>query len=81
MKEINMNKETKTVAENGEHYSVWLRQEHHTQYRIPRNVASSLEEAVKLVRDCDEKIHEYNVYDCFEDADGNEILDAEVNKD
>ena len=81
MKEINMNKETKTVAEDGEHYSVWLRQEHHTQYRIPRNLASSLEEAVQLVRDCDEKIHEYNVYDCFEDADGNEILDAEVNKD
>ena len=76
-----MNKETKKVAENGEHYSVWLRQEHHTQYRIPRNVASSLEEAVQLVRDGDEKIHEYNVYDCFEDADGDEILDAEVNKD
>ena len=80
MKEINMNKETKTVAENGYHYSVWLRQEHHTQFRIPRDVASSLEEAVQLVRDCDEKIHEYNVYDCFEDAVGDEILDAEIDE-
>ena len=76
-----MNKETKTMAQDGEHYSVWLRQEHHTQYRIPRDVASSLEEAIQLVRDCDEKIHEYNVYDCFEDADGDEILEAEVDED
>jgi hypothetical protein len=77
-----MSKETKTIALDGEHYSVWLRQEHHTQYRIPRDVASSLEEAIQLVRDCDEKIHEYNVYECFEDADyGDEILDAEVDED
>jgi hypothetical protein len=41
-----------TVAQEGEHYSVWLRQEHHTHYRIPRGVANSLEEAVQLVRDC-----------------------------
>ena len=81
MKEINMNKETKTVAENGYHYSVWLRQEHHTQFRIPRDIASSLEEAVQLVRDNDEKIHEYNVYEMFEDAEGDEILDAEVDED
>jgi hypothetical protein len=51
-----MSKEIKTVAKEFEHYSVWLRQEHHTQYRIPRDVASSLEEAIELVRDCDEKI-------------------------
>jgi len=73
--------ETKTIAQDGEHYSVWLRQEHHTQFRIPRGVASSLEEAVQLVRDNDEKIHEYNVYDMFEDADGDEILEAEVDED
>ena len=77
-----MNKiKTKTIAEDGEHYSVWLRQEHHTQYRIPRDVASSLEEAIQLVRDCDEKIHKYNVYEMFEDAVGDEILEAEVDED
>jgi len=77
-----MNKiKTKTIAEDGEHYSVWLRQEHHTQFRIPRDVASSLEEAIQLVRDCDEKIHKYNVYEMFEDAVGDEILEAEVDED
>ena len=80
-----MKNETKTIAEDGEHYSVWLRQEHHTQYRIPRSVANSLEEAIQLVRDCDEKIHDYNVYDMFEDwgntSGFDEILDAEVDED
>ena len=86
-----MKKEIKTIAEDGEHYSVWLRQEHHTQFRIPRSVAKSLEEAIQLVRDNDEKIHECNVYDCFEDwgdsftwGDSNgsdEILEAEVDED
>jgi hypothetical protein len=70
-----------TVAQEGEHYSVWLRQEHHTHYRIPRGVANSLEEAVQLVRDCDEKIHDHNIYDCFEDFEGDEILEAEISKD
>ena len=76
----NKNTET-TVAKEGEHYSVWLRQEHHTHYRIPRGVANSLEEAVQLVRDCDEKIHDHNIYDCFEDFEGDEILEAEISKD
>ena len=71
-----------TVAQEGEHYSVWLRQEHHTHYRIPRGSAGSLEEAIQLVRDDDEKIHEYNVYDCFEDfTEDDEILEAEISKD
>ena len=70
-----------TVAQEGEHYSVWLRQEHHTQFRIPRSVANSLEEAIQLVRDNDEKIHEHNVYDCFEDFVGDEILEAEIDED
>ena len=71
-----------TVAQEGEHYSVWLRQEHHTHYRIPRDSAGSLEEAIQLVRDDDEKIHEYNVYDCFEDfTEDDEILEAEISKD
>ena len=79
-----MSKGIKTVAEEGYHYSVWLRQEHHTQFRIPRSVANSLEEAIQLVRDNDEKIHECNVYDEFEDW-GNtngldEIFDAEVDE-
>jgi hypothetical protein len=60
---------------------VWLRQEHHTQFRIPRSVANSLEEAIQLVRDNDEKIHEHNVYDCFEDFEGDEILEAEIDED
>jgi len=80
-----MKNETKTIAEDGKHYSVWLRQEHHTQYRIPRSVANSLEEAIQLVRDCDEKIHECNVYDEFEDwgntTGSDEILDAEIDED
>ena len=76
-----MSKEIKTVAKEFEHYSVWLRQEHHTQYRIPRDVASSLEEAIELVRDADEKIIGYNVYDCFEDFVGDEILEASVDED
>ncbi len=70
-----------TVAQEGEHYSVWLRQEHHTHYRIPRGSANSLEEAIQLVRDNDEKIHEHNIYDCFEDCQGDEILEAEISKD
>lgn len=79
-----MKEQNKTVAEDGYHYSVWLRQEHHTQFRIPRGVANSLEEAIQLVRDNDEKIHECNVYDEFEDW-GNtngldEIFDAEVDE-
>jgi hypothetical protein len=80
-----MSKETKEIAGEFEHYSVWLRQEHHTQFRIPRDVASSLEEAIQLVRDNDEKIHQYNVYDCFEDwgdsSGSDEILEAEVDED
>ena len=75
----------KQIAEDGEHYSVWLRQEHHTQFRIPRSVAKSLDEAIQLVRDNDEKIYEYNVYDGFEnwgDSYGcDEILEAEVDED
>ena len=80
-----MKEQNKTVAEDGYHYSVWLRQEHHTQFRIPRSVANSLEEAIQLVRDNDEKIHECNVYDCFEDwgdsSGSDEILEAEVDED
>lgn len=77
----NAENEKRTVAKEFEHYSVWLRQEHHTQFRIPRSVANSLEEAIQLVRDNDEKIHEYNVYDCFEDFEGDEILEAEIDED
>ena len=83
-----MSKETTTkttVAQEGEHYSVWLRQEHYTHYRIPRGTANSLEEAIQLVRDCDEKIHECNLFDCFEDwgnsYGSDEILEAEISKD
>ena len=85
-----MKNETKTIAEDGEHYSVWLRQEHYTHYKIPKGVASSMSEAIQLVRDCDEKIHDHHSYDCFEtwgnsinlDADlSDEIFEAEITKD
>jgi hypothetical protein len=83
-----MNKpKEKQIAQEGEHYSVWLRQEHYTQFKIPRSVAKSLDEAIQLVRDNDEKIHgDYNVFDCFEDwgysyGCNDEISEAKVDKD
>jgi len=60
-----MSNETKSTAEKATHYNVWLRQEHYTHYRIPNGVASSMSEAVQLVRDNDEKIHDHLSYDCF----------------
>ena len=84
-----MSKETKQIAGEFEHYSVWLRQEHHTQYRIPRDVASSLEEAIQGAKavlivtehtDMVEKIRQFDL-----DAlgvqiiiDGRNCLDPEV---
>ncbi len=73
-----MSNETKSTAEKATYYNVWLRQEHYTHYKIPNGVASSMSEAVQLVRDNDEKIHDHLSYDCFE-AWGNSInLDADL---
>ena len=52
---------TTTENENG-YYVVWLREERHSEYHIPKSFVSSIEEAKNLVRDCDD-----SVQDCFVD--------------
>ena len=82
------NAENKT--NNNGFYTIWLREERHSEYRIPKSEIGSLEEAKDLVRNQVEKSSDFFVddyietwgestcqlTDCLRDDPSNEIFDA-----
>ena len=71
-------------------YTIWLREERHSEYRIPKSEIGSLEEAKDLVRQCKEGYDDFfvddyietwgestcHLTDCLRDDPSNEIFDA-----
>ena len=82
------NAENKT--NNNGFYTIWLREERHSEYRIPKSEIGSLEEAKDLVRNQVEKSSDFFVddyietwgestcqlTDCLRDDPSDEIFDA-----
>ena len=82
------NAENKT-NDNG-FYTIWLREERHSEYRIPKSEIGSLEEAKDLVRTQVEKSADFfvddyietwgestcHLTDCLRDDPSDEIFDA-----
>jgi len=84
-----MNNAENKTNDNG-FYTIWLREERHSEYKIPKSEIGSLEEAKDLVRNQVEESADFFVCDyietwgdsncqltdCLRDDPSNEIFDA-----